>query len=1048
MPPARASRGKEGLIHVTKTNWQTRAALRGSAASFALSIALIAGAAQAQTAAAEADADTIIVTGTLIANPALERATPVTVTNAAEMELKASNTAEQVLREIPGIVPSIGSAVNNGNGGSSYVNLRGLGSNRNIVLLDGDRLTPADLNGRFDLNNVPLALVERVEVLTGGASTTYGADAVSGVVNFITKRDFAGVEATLNSQITERGDGFSFRADVVTGANFDDGRGNVVLGIGYQHVDPVYQGDRGFSAGVIDGFAGVTYGSGTSSPARFSNTNPTGGNWIQNFADPNLPQVCNTNGYPEVPGLPNCSNFQAGSRQITADGTAFRPTAAFDPYNFNPWNIFQTPFKRFNIYAAGRYEISDAVEIYSRAIFSKNVVSTIIAPSGAFTIPVVINLNNPYLTVAQRNAFCAYDLDQTAAYQPRFSPEECAAAAAATGPDDPNYRTVNSTINRRATEFGPRVSDFTTTYFDYQVGARGGITDTINWDISASYGESENNQVQQGYWLNSRVRQALLANNKETCIDSSNGCVPLNLFGADGTITPQMNQFLSANSQVNTKVTMTQVKGLINGDFGWQIPMASNPIAFAIGGEYRSYTAMQQSDLLSQSGDLGGAGGASPNVSGGFKSYEAVGEIVVPLLQDRPFFEDLTLEAGVRYSKYNVEAPNKPSFETWTWKAGGSWSPGAGLKIRGNYSRAVRAPNISELFYPVVTALTNLSDDPCASNDPQGSLGRPVPSGELLAICLAQGAPPSQIGSIMQPDSGQVNYTGGGNLFLKPETSKSWTVGAVFQPDFAPRLSISVDYYNIKVHGAITTPTPGDVIAACFGPNPLSPPAGAASTEACTGIRRNGITGALSGDYATTPGLPLALSNLGYLATDGIDFQLNYRHDFNNIGWALAVVGNWTNKSVFQSSPTGEPRDCVGLYSVDCGSIQPSWQWQVRNTLMFGDIDVSLLWRYISRVEYEYGDAFVGKINAPGTSVDGQEADFNFIPAYHMFDLTARAAIGENLTLTFGIQNLFDRQPKVVGMDVGPTSYNSGNVYPSTYDALGRRYSVTARLRF
>lgn len=1030
---------------MTKTNWQSRAALRGSAASVALSIALIAGAAHAQTAGtAAADTDTIVVTGTLIANPALERATPVTVTSAAEMELKASNTAEQVLREIPGIVPSIGSAVNNGNGGASFVNLRGLGSNRNIVLLDGDRLTPAELNGRFDLNNVPLALVERVEVLTGGASTTYGADAVSGVVNFITKRDFSGLEATLNSQITERGDGFSYRADVVTGANFDDGRGNVVLGIGFQHVDPVYQGSRSFSNVQISGFSGAAAGSGTSSPSRFNNVNPTGGNWLANFTDPTKPRVC------DGEGLPACFNSQAGSRQITADGSAFRPTAAFDPYNFNPWNIFQTPFKRFNVYAAGRYEISDAVEVYSRAIFSKNVVSTIIAPSGAFTIPVTVNLNNPYMTAAQRNAFCAFDMDQTAAYKPRFSPAECAAAATATGPEDPNYRTVNSTINRRATELGPRVSDFTTTYFDYQVGARGGITDSINWDLNASYGESENNQIQQGYWLNSRVRQALLANNKTACIDPSNGCVPLNLFGPDGSITPDMNNFLTANSQVNTKVTMTQVKGLINGDFGWQIPMASNPIAFAIGAEYRSYTAKQQSDLLSQSGDLGGSGGSSPNIAGGFKSYEAVGEIVAPLIQDRPFFEDLTLEAGVRYSKYNVDAPSKPTFETWTWKAGGSWSPGAGLKIRGNYARAVRAPNIAELFNPVNTNLTNLSDDPCASVNAKGqSLGRPVPSGELLAICLAQGAPPSSIGAINQPDSGQANYTGGGNINLKPETSKSWTVGAVFQPEFAPRLSISVDYYNIKVNGAITAPNPGDVIDACFGSgNHLSPPAGASKTEACTSIRRSSSTGALSGDYKTTPGLPLGQSNLGYLATDGIDFQLNYRHDFNSVGWALAVVGNWTNKSVFQATPVSEARDCVGLYSTDCSSIQPSWQWQVRNTLTFGDIDVSFLWRYMSRVNYEYGDAFKGKINAPGTSVDGKDADFNFIPAYNIFDLTARAAVGENLTLTFGIQNLFDKQPKVVGMDLGPTSYNSGNIYPSTYDALGRRYSVTARFRF
>ena len=181
----------------------------------------------------------IVVTGTLIRNPNLVASAPVTVVGQEEIRLKQSNVAEEVLRSIPGVVPSIGSNVNNGNGGASYVNLRGLGSNRNLVLLDGTRIVPADLVGRVDLNNIPLALVDRVDVLTGGASSTYGADAVGGVVNFITRSDFAGVELTASEQITERGDGNIFRTDLTIGANFDDGRGNAVMSIGYQEADGV-----------------------------------------------------------------------------------------------------------------------------------------------------------------------------------------------------------------------------------------------------------------------------------------------------------------------------------------------------------------------------------------------------------------------------------------------------------------------------------------------------------------------------------------------------------------------------------------------------------------------------------------------------------------------------------------------------------------------------------------------------------------------------------------------------------------------------------------
>lgn len=1000
-----------------------RALLRASAAPAILGASLIATAAFAQEApqAAEADAgDTIIVTGSLIRNPNLVRSTPVTATTADQIELKQNNTAEEILREIPGIVPSIGSAVNNGNGGASFVNLRGLGSNRNVVLIDGNRLVPAELNGRFDLNNIPLALIERVEVLTGGASTTYGADAISGVVNFITKSDFAGLEANVANQITEQGDGHYVRADLTLGANFDDGRGNVVFSVGYQQSDPVYQGDRDFSNVSIDSFSGLGGGSGTSTPSRFTNVNTTGADSITTGCGATGQVACNT---------------VQGNRQVTAAGGAFRPTSAFDAYNFNPFNIFLTPFERFNMYGAGRYEVSDAVEVYSRGIFSKNTVSTIIAPSGAFGVAVNVPLSNPYLSAAQRNAFCAFDTNPGVGYTARFTQAQCDAAATAQptladGTANPNYRTVSTVLSRRATELGPRVSDFTTTFFDYKIGARGGITDSIDWDVSGAYGESENVQTQQGYWLTSRVRQAVQATSTTTCIDDSNGCVPLNIFGPDGSITDEQNAFLNANSQIITKTSLAQAKATVSGDVGFAAPWASDQVAFAIGGEYRKYGASQESDLLSQSGDLGGAGGAAPNIDGGYEVYEAFGELILPLVQDKPFFQDLTLEAGIRYSDYKIDAAGASGYNTTTWKAGGSWTPVDGIKIRGNYARAVRAPNIAELFAPLNTTLTNLDVDPCAGS-------APVQNANLRAVCIAQGAPAALIGSITNDPAGQVNTTGGGNLNVGPEKSNSYTIGAVLQPTFAPGLSLTVDYYNIKITGAITSPTPGDVIDACFD----NVTAASATSEACTVIRRNPATGELFGEAATTPGLFQPLSNLGKLATDGIDVSLNYNKDLGFTNWALAATGNWTNSSTFQATPTSINRECVGLYSVNCASIQPEFSWSVRNTFSFKSFDLSVLWRYIDGVKYEDGDAFVGTLN-------GKDVDFNTIPAEHYFDLTGRFHASDEVTITMTVQNLLDNQPKVVGNSIGSTSYNSGNVYPSTYDALGRRFTVAAKLRF
>ncbi|MGQ0588023.1 MAG: TonB-dependent receptor domain-containing protein, partial [Sphingosinicella sp.] len=549
---------------------------------------------------------------------------------------------------------------------------------------------------------------------------------------------------------------------------------------------------------------------------------------------------------------------------MTADGTGFSPVLI--PFNFNPFNIFQTPFERFNIYGSANYEVSDAIEIYTRGLFSKQTIDTIIAPSGAFGIGVVVSLNNPFFTAAQRNAFCAFDTNPAVGvYTRRFTQAECDAAATATGPGDPNYREVQSALFRRAVETGPRISSYRNTTFDYRLGARGGITDTIDWDLFGSYGESEQTQVIQGYWLNSRVRQALLirrdpVTGAATCQDQANGCVPINFAGSVGnaTFTPAALDFLNDNSTVLTRVTLAQARGTISGDFGWAMPWANDPVSFAVGGEYRSYAAQQASDSLAQSGDLGGAGGAAPNIDGGFDVYEAFGELILPLVQDRPFFDELTLEAGIRYSEYGVNAPGRPRFNTTTWKVGGTWAPIRDIRFRGNYARAVRAPNIAELFSPVNTGLTNLFNDPCASrleNNADIAARGPI-TGELRAICLAQGASAGNVDFIQQPAAGQANATGGGNLNLQPETATTWTVGAVIQPRFVPGLSLSIDYYNIEITRAITAPAPEDAISACFGlpdaAGNFTPAAGAAGSAACTIIGRNPVTGSLAGDPAVT----------------------------------------------------------------------------------------------------------------------------------------------------------------------------------------------------
>ncbi|MBA3678219.1 MAG: TonB-dependent receptor [Sphingosinicella sp.] len=1004
--------------------------------------------------------DEIVVTGTLIKDPNLVSSSPVSIIGQEEMQLRQSSRADELLRDLPGAVPSIGSTVNNGNNGSSFADLRGLGDFRNVVLLDGNRITPSTVVGRVDLNNIPLALVERVDTLTGGAATTYGADAVSGVVNFITRNDFAGAEISLGEQLTERGDGNLFRVDATIGANFDDGRGNAVLSVGYQEADAVYQGARRFSRSNYTSTTGSVGGSGTTVPGRFS--------------------------------LGTVNNV------IQPDNGTLRPyVGSRDGFNFNPYNLFQTPFTRFNIYGAGRYEVADGVELYTRGIFSKNKVVTIVAPSGIFASVLAIPVSNPFLPAAARNQFCANnDFNPLIPGNQTLTPAQCAAAATATSPSDPNFRVFTTTIGRRTPEVGVRDQTFVTQYFDQRAGLRVGITDSINLDVSGAYGESENRRTRSGFVLLSRIRTAAYTTSATSCnlgasptIPNSNpllpplatggasptaggGCVPVNLFGADGSITPAMIPYLTATSTDSRFASLAQGRALMNGDLGITSPWADTPIGFAVGGEYRGYKANQSADILAlTAAELGGAGGAFPAFEGGYHVYEAYGELIAPIAQDKPLLNSLTLEAGIRYSAYTVEAPGNPQYNTTTWKAGGTWEPFDGLKIRGNYQRAVRAPNINELFQPTLVGLTNLAIDPCRGSNP-------VNNANLRAVCLLQGAPAPSIGFITNPTSGQPNATTAGGLYLRPEKADSYTIGAVFQPRFVPGLSLTVDYYHIKITDAISQPSPGDLVKNCFGDNNGSAiTASSINNPACQLFRRNPVLGGLSGDVSTTGGLVLITSNAGEILTDGIDVGLNYRRDLGFAKLNLSFNGNWTHRSLFQANapgavippgfpgagtvvPPSDTRECVGRYSVNCGSpgsagpnsapgsLQPEFNWNQRTTLSFPNkVDVSLLWRHISKMRAE-DDVIAFKGTIAAGSLAGESVDFGRIPAYDYFDLSTRFGVSDNFDLTVSVENLFDKGPPIVGSTIGSTAFNGGNTYPSTYDTLGRRFAVGARLTF
>lgn len=1059
---------------------------KASAAPAALGLALIAQPAMAQVATEDEESvdspapagQAIVVTGSRISNPNLELASPVGVISSDDLELAQTNVAEEFLRELPSAVPSVGSAVNNGNGGSSFVNLRGIGSNRNLVLLDGRRFTPADTTGRVDLNNIPLAVIERTEVLTGGATTTYGADAIGGVVNFITKRDFEGMEFTASEQITEQGDGNVFRADLTLGANFDDGRGNAVISLGYQNQDAVFQGDRDFSIFNVSSFSGQPGGSSASVPANLVFTGPI---------DPAT--VCDEDIFTVEADCPNGTSFGGTpfgtvTGQINDDGTDIVPgiNSAAGPFNFNPFNIFLTPFERFNVYASGRYEVTDNIEVFSQASFSKNTVSTIIAPGGSFFNTYQLNLNNPFLPDAIADRYCdALGLSDAACTAGRNTPFGTTRPNPAFDPDDPDstepefipnadYVQFGTGIRRRTVEIGTRNSDFTTTIFNLVAGLRGDLTDTIGWEISGTYGESERIQRQSGFARFDRLQQSLLAipdgSGGVQCTDTSGGCAPIDLFGPQGDLGSQESQdyVFSLTQQVITQASLQQVQAIVDGDLGFGI--SDDPIAFAAGAEYRKYTSTRQSDEASQTpGAVVGGGGAAPDVDGEYDVKDVFGELIIPVVSDA-FVRDLTLELGARYSDYSTAGGE------FTWKAGGTLSPTDWITYRGNYQRSSRAPNIGELFTPVATNLTNLGSDPCVAAVRGTALGDTCVS-QIVRGGATQAVAQSYLGLIAQPAAGQINFTGGGNPDLGVETATTWTVGAVIEPLY--NLSLTVDYWNIKIEDAITNPTVGDIVNGCYSnPDPNSP--------VCQLVSRNPNTGGLDGSPDETLGLIFELSNRGTIKADGIDVSLRYRTSLtDDIGFRFATDGTWNNRSEFEAIPDTGFRECIGFYSVSCGtgggfepgSIQPEFVFNTRATFSFFDqVDLSVLWRYLDGVQYE-PDALAQEFAAadaanrddagnllpvadqdcpdfegadPGACV--VDPEFRTIPAEHYFDLSVRWAATDNFEFVFTIQNLLDNKPKVVGSDIGSTAFNSGNIYPSTYDALGRRYAAAVKLRF
>ncbi len=938
----------------------------------------------------------IVVTGSRIRQPGYEASSPITSMSSESIAMSQPVAVEELVKDLPAAVPAVGSATNNGSGGGATINLRGLGTNRTLVLINGRRVVPFNLEGVVDTNTIPLALVERVDTVTGGASAVYGADAVAGVVNFILKNNFEGVEVNSSYGFSGEDDAVRRKFDVTLGGNFADDRGNAVVSFGYTKTDPLYQVRRPWGEVALSSTTGKPLGSGTSVPGRFDLTPVKGGVALPSGAelDPTTGALIGSN-------HPNYNS--AG-------------------YNYNPYNLYQTPLSRYQINGLGSFKINSAAEVYSHLTYVQSDVSLDNASSGTFGNTYKVPIGNPFIPDAMRQQFCGALL---------IDPTKCVAGAA-------GDTMMDLTINRRFTEMGTRPVDIENKTVQLLAGVRGDINADWNYDAYISHGETEQLLTRRNWGSLSKLRNALNTVSATECMvpgatTAVAGCVPINVFGPEGTITKEMIDYINLSSMSKTTIKQDVASGSISGVLPEHLssPWSDRQVAVAFGAEWRRSSAGTRGDAASQAnGEILGTGAPVPDRNGQFEMREAFAEVAVPLIENLPFIHSMNLEGGYRQTEFKA-AGHKSQYGSY--KLGGDWSPIEDVRVRVMYQRATRAPNIGELFNPQVTGLGNRAIDPCQLDLINAADANTA--GTLSNLCRLTGVPEGAIGYVAKPNSGQVNQQTGGNPNLGPEEADTWTIGAVWQPAFVPSLRLSLDYYDIKIDKTINSPSLDDVINGCYD-KALNPTL--AFNDSCKAIQRSTANGSLNGVDAK--GVIRPLTNAGNERVSGFDIAANYRVELADFGWDigrvdLSVNGSILTKHETQSNPASTLRDCVGYYSVSCGEPKVKQRWNSRATWTMGDYSASLMWRHLSDVEVEPGNT-------------KWFPDYAQIGSYDYFDLSGRWDITQTVRLTATINNLFDKSPPIVGSQIGTTAANNGNTFPQTYDTIGRYFTFGATLKF
>ena len=802
-------------------------------------------------------------------------------------------------------------------------------------------------------------------------------------------------------------DGGTFDASVSFGGKFGEDRGHFMAYAGYRKVKAVLQANRDYSACTVQLTGAAVAGA----------------------LNPAAPRQC---GGSATSGTGNALLFNSSSTSSTfgALGPGTITTGAPTRFNFAPTNYFQRPDERYTAGAFVDYEISDAVKPYMEFMFMDDRTIAQIAPSGDFGNTLTVNCDNPLLSAQQFGVICqpgnlinGFIGTFPTATSAGYNPNPGNPAVNFVDPfDGHTYNQAFFQLLRRNVEGGPRINDLQHTAFRTVIGTKGDLGKGWAYDAYYQYGRTNYSQVYSNEFSQARLIKALdvvddprVAGVQPICRSALSGsdpnCVPYDVFG--GTVSAAAVAYLNATGFLKGQTSQQVLSGSLTGDlgeYGFKTPWSDDGVAVAFGVEYRKDSLELKADNAFLTGDLTGQGAPTLDVSGNYKVKEILGEIEVPLVRDS-FIKNLTFNGGFRHSSYKLSSGR--SVSTDTYKLALDFSPVSDIRFRGTYNRAVRVPNIQELFAPQFIGLDG-STDPCA--------GAPITAAQVG--CLAQGLSIGQ--NVTANPAAQYNGQLGGNPNLLPEIATTKTLGAVLTPRFIPGFSLTVDWFDISIKKAIQGFGADAILTACTSGN----------LTACSLVNRD-PAGSL---WLTSGGFVRDLqTNVGSFSTTGLEVNGNYSREIGSAGTvSLNLIGTLLDSYVVDNGLT-EIYDCAGYFGPTCGGPAPKWRHKARLTFNGANgIGASLQWRYFGAVDTEYKNS--------STTLNGNFYDFNSrIAAQSYFDLALTAKIADKFRLQVGVNNLLDRQPPVVHSGSGrfgqsncASTVCNGNAYPGTYDSLGR----------